>query len=257
AGHEDPGDERGERTVEHTVGEPRGADVGHRATEHDGPADEVEEEEKVVDDCHGVSVGERGVLAPCRRARPVPSPPARPHLPPGRAGRAAGRGGRPGGRGTGLEPGGMLDRAAPHGLREAVARGDAPATRQLLDRIPVDDPEVLDVLARAAADGGVGARLATELLVERLDASGVVRRFVRAALLDEAAVDDVTQDALISVAGSVHSFAGEAKVTTWVHRIVRHRVVDHLRRQRATSPLPPDDLAPAERMSSLIATRAT
>lgn len=109
----------------------------------------------------------------------------------------------------------MLDRAAPHGLREAVARGDAPATRQLLDRIPVDDPEVLDVLARAAADGGVGARLATELLVERLDASGVVRRFVRAALLDEAAVDDVTQDALISVAGSVHSFAGEAKVTTW------------------------------------------
>lgn len=151
----------------------------------------------------------------------------------------------------------MLDRAAPHGLREAVARGDAPATRQLLDRIPVDDPEVLDVLARAAADGGVGARLATELLVEHLDASGVVRRFVRAALLDEAAVDDVTQDALISVAGSVHSFAGEAKVTTWVHRIVRHRVVDHLRRQRATSPLPPDDLAPAERMSSLIATRAT
>lgn len=151
----------------------------------------------------------------------------------------------------------MLDRAAPHGLREAVARGDAPATRQLLDRIPVDDPEVLDVLARAAADGGVGARLATELLVERLDASGVVRRFVRAALLDEAAVDDVTQDALISVAGSVHSFASEAKVTTWVHRIVRHRVVDHLRRQRATSPLPPDDLAPAERMSSLIATRAT
>ncbi|WP_299277672.1 RNA polymerase sigma factor [uncultured Georgenia sp.] len=151
----------------------------------------------------------------------------------------------------------MLDRAAPPGLREAVARGDAPATRQLLDRIPVDDPEVLDVLARAAADGGVGARLATELLVERLDASGVVRRFVRAALLDEAAVDDVTQDALISVAGSVHSFAGEAKVTTWVHRIVRHRVVDHLRRQRATSPLPPDDLAPAERMSSLIATRAT
>ena len=165
----------------------------------------------------------------------------------------------------------MLDRAVPPGLREAVARGDAPATRQLLDRIPVDDPEVLDVLARAAADGGVGARLATELLVERLDASGVVRRFVRAALLDEAAVDDVTQDALISVAGSVHSFAGEAKVTTWVHRIVRHRVVDHvgaprgappqvadhLRRQRATSPLPPDDLAPAERMSSLIATRAT
>ncbi len=122
---------------------------------------------------------------------------------------------------------------------------------------PADDPEVLDELARLAAAGGPGAPLATELLVERLDASGVVRRFVRAALLDEAAVDDVTQDALISVAGSIHSFAGEARVTTWVHRIVRHRVVDHLRRQRSTSPLPPEDLAPGERMSSMIATRAT
>ncbi|MEE6288145.1 RNA polymerase sigma factor [Georgenia sp. MJ173] len=85
----------------------------------------------------------------------------------------------------------------------------------------------------------------------------MVRRFARAALLDEAAVDDVAQDALISVAASIGSFRGSSKITTWVHRIVRHRVVDHLRRQRATSPLPPDDLGPAERMSSMIATRAT
>lgn len=42
-----------------------------------------------------------------------------------------------------------------------------------------------------------------------------------------------------------------------MHRIARNRVVDHLRRQRATSPLPPEDLGPAERMSSIIATRAT
>src|SRR5690606_14564655 len=129
--------------------------------------------------------------------------------------------------------------------------------RQLLDGAPADDPEVLDALARAAAAGGTGSRLATELLVERLDASGVVRRFVRGALLDEAAVDDVTQDALISVADSIASFSGAAKVTTWVHRIVRNRVVDPLRRQRATSPLPADDVGPAERMSSMIATRAT
>lgn len=62
---------------------------------------------------------------------------------------------------------------------------------------------------------------------------------------------------LVSVATSVRSFTGRSRVTTWVHGIVRHRVVDHLRRQRATAPLPDDDLGPAERMSSLIATRTT
>lgn len=114
--------------------------------------------------------------------------------------------------------------------------------------------DVLDLLgARAAA----GSPLATELLVELLDESGVVRRFVRGALLDESAVDDVCQDTLISVATSIHSFTGASKVTTWVHRIVRNRVVDHLRRQRATTVLPDDDVAPGARMSSLIATRAT
>lgn len=116
---------------------------------------------------------------------------------------------------------------------------------------------MLDELAHLAAAGDQGTDLATELLIEHLDASGVVHRFAGAALLDTAAVDDVAQDALISVAQSIGSFAGQGKVTTWVHRIVRNRVVDHLRRQRATAELPPDDVGPAERMSSIIATRAT
>ncbi|SKC75728.1 RNA polymerase sigma factor [Krasilnikoviella flava] len=132
----------------------------------------------------------------------------------------------------------------PHACRRAVAEAVATA----------GPDDVLDVLGRHAAAGSV---LGTELLVELLDESGVVRRFVRGALLDESAVDDVCQDVLISVAGSLGSFAGASKVTTWVHGIVRHRVVDHLRRQRATAPLPDDDVAPGARMSSLIATRAT
>lgn len=94
-------------------------------------------------------------------------------------------------------------------------------------------------------------------MVERLDESGMVRRMVGAALLDRSAVDDVSQDCLISVAGSLASFRGGSKVSTWVHSIVRRRVVDHLRRQRATAPLPEDDLSPTQRMSSMIATRAT
>lgn len=95
-----------------------------------------------------------------------------------------------------------------------------------------------------------------ELLVETLDASGVVHRFAGASLLDRTAVDDVAQDSLISVVNSISSYQGSGKFSSWVHQIVQRRVVDYLRRQRETAPLH-DDLAPGVRMSSMIATRAT
>ncbi len=138
-------------------------------------------------------------------------------------------------------------------LQAAVRAGDGTAARVALGEISPGE-DALDELATLARDGSA---LAVELLIETLDDTGVVRAFAGAALLDTAAVDDVAQDALISVAESIHSFSGAAKVTTWVHRIVRNRVVDHLRRQRSADPLPPDDVGPAERMSSMLATRAT
>ncbi|MEN5072697.1 RNA polymerase sigma factor [Isoptericola cucumis] len=143
-------------------------------------------------------------------------------------------------------------------LAAALESEDAQAARRAAaDAARTDAASTDAVLDLLAARAAAGSRLATELLVEQLDESGVVRRFVRGALLDESAVDDVCQDALISVATSIGSFEGRSKVTTWVHRVVRARVVDHLRRQRATTPLPDDDVGPGERMSSLIATRAT
>lgn len=117
-----------------------------------------------------------------------------------------------------------------------------------------DHDEILAVLATSARDGN---ELAVELLVESLDASGVVRKFAGTMLIDETAVDDVAQDALITIARSVAGYRGDSAVTTWVHTIVRSRVVDHLRRERATAPLPADDLGAAQWMSSMIATRAT
>lgn len=139
-------------------------------------------------------------------------------------------------------------------LSRALATPDSTEARRLCVGARDNQDELLRTLAEHAT---AGSALATELLVEELDTSGVIRRFVRSSLLDESAVDDVSQDALISVAGSIGTFRGGAKVTTWVHTIVRHRVVDHLRRQRATSPLPEDDLSPSQRMSSILATRAT
>lgn len=99
--------------------------------------------------------------------------------------------------------------------------------------------------------------LATELLVEAVDASGVARRFVAGLLLDEWAIDEVSQDTLVTVAKAVGTFKGDARFTTWLHTVARNRAVDHLRRQRAVLPLEAIDHGPAARMSSIIATRET
>ncbi len=112
--------------------------------------------------------------------------------------------------------------------------------------------EALDALAERAAS----SRSALELLVETLDTSGVVHRFVGSMLLDRDAIDDVAQDTLISVVQSIASYRGGGRFTSWVHPIVRRRVADHLRRQRETTTLD-EELLPTARMSSMIATRAT
>ncbi|MGO1259657.1 MAG: RNA polymerase sigma factor [Brachybacterium sp.] len=121
---------------------------------------------------------------------------------------------------------------------------------ELLDTGSTD--EALEVLARLAPTRPE----ALELLLEALEGSGVVRRFAGAALLDPAAVEDVAQDSLISIAQSIGGYDHRAKVTTWVHTIVRRRVADHLRRQRETVELH-EQHRPAARMSSLIADRVT
>jgi RNA polymerase sigma-70 factor, ECF subfamily len=140
-------------------------------------------------------------------------------------------------------------------LEVAVSRGDGSAARRALGDVDrADDRDAaLDLLARHAAGG---SPLATELLIETVDRWQVARSAVRAVLLDEAAVDDVTQDTLITVAQAIRSFRGDAKFTTWLHRLARNRVVDYLRRARSTEPL--GDHEPggaAAHMSSLIASQ--
>lgn len=137
----------------------------------------------------------------------------------------------------------------------ALDQGDATAARRASSSIPAADLD--DLLLSTATRAAAGSALATELLLTQLDESGMVRRLVRGALLDEASVDDVSQDSLISIAASIAAFQGGSKVSTWVHTIVRRRVVDHLRRLRATAPLPDDDVSPTARMSSMLATKAT
>lgn len=139
-------------------------------------------------------------------------------------------------------------------LEHAVACGDIPQARRAA-AVLVQAGESEAVFGLLAREAGKSSE-ALDLLLESLDSSGVVRRFAAASLLDKAAVDDVSQDTLISVAESIGSYDGRSALTSWVHVIVRRRVVDHLRRQRETAPLP-EDLGPGARMSSIIATRAT
>jgi RNA polymerase sigma-70 factor, ECF subfamily len=58
---------------------------------------------------------------------------------------------------------------------------------------------------------------------------------------------DAVQEALISAMRHAATFRGDAKVSTWLHRIVVNACLDRLRRRAAhpTSPLPDDDHAPS------------
>ena len=58
---------------------------------------------------------------------------------------------------------------------------------------------------------------------------------------------DAVQEALISAMRHAASFRGDAKVSTWLHRIVVNACLDRLRRRAAhpTSPLPDDDHTPS------------
>lgn len=142
----------------------------------------------------------------------------------------------------------------PDDLRAALLGSDDRAASRAVGALVqagrTDD--ALDALAVRAA----GSRAALELLVETLDASGVVHRFAGSMLLDRDAIDDVAQDSLISIVQSIGSFRAGSRFTSWVHPIVKRRVADHLRRRRDMSEVT-DDLLPSARMSSLIATRVT
>jgi RNA polymerase sigma-70 factor, ECF subfamily len=142
-------------------------------------------------------------------------------------------------------------------LGDAVDAGDDGAARRVAADVPEDRPTRdpgLDLLAHRAAAGSL---LAADLLATVVDQQGLARAGVRRVLVDEADVDDVTQDTLVSMNGSIGSFTGEASFVTWLFTIAKRRAVDHLRRRRATVPLTPDDVGDAFRVSSLIATRAT
>jgi RNA polymerase sigma-70 factor (ECF subfamily) len=102
---------------------------------------------------------------------------------------------------------------------------------------PRSDPRPdVDLAAAAAA----GERDALEALLARhVDRVYAVCRKICGP--DDA--QEATQDALVSVARSIHRFDGRAAFTTWLHRVATNAALDEVRRRkRRPEPLDPDGL---------------
>jgi RNA polymerase sigma-70 factor, ECF subfamily len=119
--------------------------------------------------------------------------------------------------------------------------------------------ELLDLLA---ADAAAGSREALETLVWAVDELRLCRSVIRRLVIDEADVDDVTQDVLVAVAETVGSYRGDAPFTAWLSQVARFKAIAHLRRKRDVDPLDDKVLRKVEpsdavRISSMLASRVT
>lgn len=98
------------------------------------------------------------------------------------------------------------------------------------------DAEDDALVARFAAGDGAAARVLAARHAPRLMALG--RRMLR----DEAEAEDVTQEALLRLwRGAADWRPGEAKLSTWLHRVAANLCIDRLRRRRRLSDAAPPD----------------
>ena len=121
---------------------------------------------------------------------------------------------------------------------------------------PLDGDERAQRLAPVAARAADGDLEALDDLLWAIDELDLVRRTIRRLLVDDRDAEEAEQDVLVAVAEAIPSFRGDARFTTWLHQIARHKAIALLRRHREVDPLP-DDLGDAARISSMIATRTT
>lgn len=130
----------------------------------------------------------------------------------------------------------------------ALAASDTPNPR-------VDPADVLDRIAMAAAAGSAPAmELLLGLIVEFELAVPAIKRLIQSPV----AAEDIEQDVLLTVTGSIHGFRGDARFTTWLYSLARNVTVGHLRRTRTGQALAADDLLhdnQPRRMSSQVTQR--
>ena len=99
-----------------------------------------------------------------------------------------------------------------------------------------DEPALVAALRRGEAD-------AYEDLVRRC--AGRMLSTARRILGDEEDARNVVQDSFLSAYRSIDRFAGDAQISTWLHRIVVNTALMKLRSRRRHPETPIEDLLPA------------
>ena len=65
-------------------------------------------------------------------------------------------------------------------------------------------------------------------------------RFALLQLRDRSAAEDAVQETLLAAIQGVQKFAGQSSLRTWLVGILKHKIIDHLRRQIREAPLKSD-----------------
>lgn len=118
-------------------------------------------------------------------------------------------------------------------IATAVGREDARATlasgwRDISATLPADMDEVAtdEALMLRYRDGDAGA-----FDVLYLRHKGAVYRYLLRQLRDAAIAEELFQEIWINVINARARYAVQAQFRTWLYRIARNRLIDHLRRQ--------------------------
>jgi RNA polymerase sigma-70 factor, ECF subfamily len=90
------------------------------------------------------------------------------------------------------------------------------------------------MLRSQAGDAAAHCELLTAL-------AQLLRGYHRRRLGNDADTEDLMQESLIAVHERRHTYDPARPFTAWVYAVARHKLVDHLRRQRIRTALPLDD----------------
>lgn len=66
-------------------------------------------------------------------------------------------------------------------------------------------------------------------------------RYASLQLRDAGAAEDAVQDTLVAALEGIERFAGRSSLKTWLTGILKHKIIDHLRRQAREQPLVNDN----------------
>src|SRR6478736_10469901 len=106
------------------------------------------------------------------------------------------------------------------------------ATRSLADKPSPDTPDA--ELASRAASGNTAA---FELIMRRHNRT--LFRTARAILRDDGDAEDALQEAYLQAYGALGEFRGDAKLSTWLARIVANEALQRLRKRERRAEIVP------------------